>query len=359
MSDPNGSPSLLPAHPKRGPGVRRLNKVPIWIGIGATCAILGAAGWTYHLRAQSILAREAVDAKHGEAGRAAVLDGAPDDGVVLARLGVLKGPATASNPFVDPIAPNSQAAYPSDLARSGDGEDDATKARRQAWQVYYAQLADLQKQRHDAAGTAMHADTSAGGGSGAGGEGGISQGGNGTAGAPGTQQAMQAPGAGYTGGGYGTSPYGFGGSQLFQAYGQHQSITGNCHIRIIYAPNEGSTADWISHDIGNTTIVKEDVTESGLKSGSLKNVSRTYHEVSRPVMTPDEVMALRKPRKDGDGRIVQSGEMVIFIAGERPIKGTQLLYFIDPIFSVRARMPAPASGTTMRRAAKAARTFAG
>jgi len=122
MSDPNGSPSLLPAHPKRGPGVRRLNKVPIWIGIGATCAILGAAGWTYHLRAQSILAREAVDAKHGEAGRAAVLDGAPDDGVVLARLGVLKGPATASNPFVDPIAPNSQAAYPSDLARSGDGE---------------------------------------------------------------------------------------------------------------------------------------------------------------------------------------------------------------------------------------------
>ena len=119
--------------------------------------------------------------------------------------------------------------------------------------------------------------------------------------------------------------------QLFQAYGQHQSITGNCHIRIIYAPNEGSTADWISHDIGNTTIVKEDVTESGLKSGSLKNVSRTYHEVSRPVMTPDEVMALRKPQKDDDGHILESGEMVVFVAGERPIKGTQILYFIDPI----------------------------
>ncbi len=146
--------------------------------------------------------------------------------------------------------------------------------------------------------------------------------------------------------------------QLFQAYGQHQSITGNCHIRIIYAPNEGSTADWISHDIGNTTIVKEDVTESGLKSGSLKNVSRTYHEVSRPVMTPDEVMALRKPRKDDDGRILESGEMVVFVAGERPIKGTQILYFIDPVFSVRARMPAPASGTTMRSAAGARRRYA-
>jgi len=146
--------------------------------------------------------------------------------------------------------------------------------------------------------------------------------------------------------------------QLFQAYGQHQSITGNCHIRIIYAPNEGSTADWISHDIGNTTIVKEDVTESGLKSGSLKNVSRTYHEVSRPVMTPDEVMALRKPRKDDGGRILESGEMVVFVAGERPIKGTQILYFIDPTFSARARMPAPASGTTLRPAAGARRRFA-
>ncbi len=146
--------------------------------------------------------------------------------------------------------------------------------------------------------------------------------------------------------------------QLFQAYGPHQSITGNCHIRIIYAPNEGSTADWISHDIGNTTIVKEDVTESGLKSGSLKNVSRTYHEVSRPVMTPDEVMALRKPRKDDDGRILESGEMVVFIAGERPIKGTQILYFIDPTFSERSRIPAPRSGTTIRLPTRTWREYA-
>jgi type IV secretion system protein VirD4 len=146
--------------------------------------------------------------------------------------------------------------------------------------------------------------------------------------------------------------------QLFQAYGPHQSITGNCHIRIIYAPNEGSTADWISHDIGNTTIVKEDVTESGLKSGSLKNVSRTYHEVSRPVMTPDEIMALRKPRKDDDGRIVETGEMVVFIAGERPIKGTQILYFIDPTFSERSRIAAPRSGTTIPLATATRQRFA-
>ena len=138
-------------------------------------------------------------------------------------------------------------------------------------------------------------------------------------------------------------------SQMFQAYGPNQSITGNCHIRIVYAPNESATADWISHDIGKTTIVKEDITESGTRGGSLKNVSRTYHEVGREVMTPDEVMALRKPQKDKDGRIVEAGEMVMFIAGERPVKGTQILYFLDPTFAARSRVSPPQTGSTIGR----------
>ena len=29
--------------------------------------------------------------------------------------------------------------------------------------------------------------------------------------------------------------------QMFNAYGAHQSITGNCHVRIVYAPNEWET----------------------------------------------------------------------------------------------------------------------
>ncbi len=215
MDDPNGSPSLLPVHPKRGPGVRRLNRVPIWIGVGATCAVLGAAGYTYHLRAQSILAREVSNAKRGEAGRAAVLEGAPDDGVVLARLGVAKPPGVAPNPLADQLAPNTLPS-PSDASRQGEGEDDATKARRQAWQVYYAQLADIQKQRHDSAVQAMHADTSAGS-IGAGGNGAMPQPAGTTApvGAVGDQQATQAPGGAYQPGGYGSpygsNPYGFSG----------------------------------------------------------------------------------------------------------------------------------------------------
>jgi type IV secretion system protein VirD4 len=119
-------------------------------------------------------------------------------------------------------------------------------------------------------------------------------------------------------------------------------------VRVVYAPNEWDSAEWISRMIGNTTIVKEDVTESGTRFGPMKNVSRTYHEVSRPLLTPDEIMDLKKPRKDDEGRIVESGEMVIFTAGERPIFGTQILYFLDPVFGRRATADPPATGSTRR-----------
>ena len=138
--------------------------------------------------------------------------------------------------------------------------------------------------------------------------------------------------------------------QMFRSYGEHQSITGNCHIRIIYAPNEWKTGEWVSQMVGNTTIVKEDVTESGTRYGPMKHISRTYHEVGRPLMTPNEIMQLRKPEKNDQGQITAPGEMVIFVAGEAPIRGTQILYFQDPVFSQRARIAAPASGSTTRAA---------
>jgi type IV secretion system protein VirD4 len=40
--------------------------------------------------------------------------------------------------------------------------------------------------------------------------------------------------------------------------------------------------------------------------------------------------------------------MVVFVAGEPPIAGTQILYFLDPTFGRRAAIPAPPSGSTPR-----------
>ena len=95
------------------------------------------------------------------------------------------------------------------------------------------------------------------------------------------------------------------------------------------------------------------MTESGNRMGALSHVSRSFHEVSRPLLTPDEIATLKKPRKartrDGKEVIAEAGEMVVFVAGENPIKGTQVLYFLDPVFRRRAAIPAPPSGSTIRR----------
>jgi type IV secretion system protein VirD4 len=90
-----------------------------------------------------------------------------------------------------------------------------------------------------------------------------------------------------------------------------------------------------------------------LLSQVLSQVSRSYHEVSRPLMTPDEISTLKKPQKsrgaDGKEVITEAGEMVVFVAGENPIKGTQILYFLDPLFQKRAAIPAPNTGSTIAR----------
>jgi type IV secretion system protein VirD4 len=131
-------------------------------------------------------------------------------------------------------------------------------------------------------------------------------------------------------------------SQLWGAYGRDESIISNCHIRVAFAPNKVETAEWLSRMVGTTTIVKEDVTTSGNRyKAVLQNVSKTFHQIGRALMTPDEIMRLKSPVKDAEGRITEPGEMLVFVSGHAPIKGTQSLYFRDPVFSERAKMSAP------------------
>jgi type IV secretion system protein VirD4 len=129
-------------------------------------------------------------------------------------------------------------------------------------------------------------------------------------------------------------------AQLWGAYGRDESIISNCHLRIAYAPNKIETADWLSRMAGTTTIVKEDVTQSGNRYAvTLANVSKTFHQIARALITPDEVMRLGSPVKDASDTIVEPGDMLIFVAGHAPIRGTQSLYFRDPVFLERSRIP--------------------
>jgi type IV secretion system protein VirD4 len=135
-------------------------------------------------------------------------------------------------------------------------------------------------------------------------------------------------------------------AQLWAAYGRDETIISNCHVRVAYAPNKIETGEWLSKQTGTATVVKEDISTSGHRFGAvLQNVTRAFHEVSRPLLTPDEAMRLRGPQKNKADEITEPGDVLVFVAGHAPILGTQSLFFRDPVFRERARVPAPATDT--------------
>ncbi|MDR2925489.1 MAG: type IV secretory system conjugative DNA transfer family protein [Azoarcus sp.] len=125
-------------------------------------------------------------------------------------------------------------------------------------------------------------------------------------------------------------------------YGHDESITSNCHIQNAFAPNRIETAEHLSKLTGTATVVKEQITTSGKRAAAmLGQVSRTFQEVQRPLLTPDECMRLPGAKKSDSGDIEEAGDMVIYAAGCPAIYGKQPLYFQDPIFAARAAIPAP------------------
>ncbi len=128
--------------------------------------------------------------------------------------------------------------------------------------------------------------------------------------------------------------------QLNKAYGPDNAIMANCHVRIAYAPNVPETAEYLSKMCGTTTVVDKKVSVSGGGGKGGKSRSTSISETSRPLLTPDECMRLPGISKNIFGKITP-GDMLIFTAGNSPIYGRQILYFLDPVFSVRAKMKAP------------------
>lgn len=144
-------------------------------------------------------------------------------------------------------------------------------------------------------------------------------------------------------------------AQLFGVYGPDQSITADCHVRIIHAPDEPETAEWLSTLAGSAPIVIEDGLKRGTRYGAMRNVSPHYHEVGRPLLTPDEIMTLRKPLRDPEGWFIDPGDLMVLIAGERPIQGAPILYYLDRVFRGRAMVPPPPVSGAISRTAPASR----
>ena len=140
--------------------------------------------------------------------------------------------------------------------------------------------------------------------------------------------------------------------QLNETYGKENGIKGNCHVRIAYAPNTLETAKELSEMTGKATVVTERTSLSGSRSGHLKNASVSISETARPLLTPDECMRLPGLTKTGE-KAKKPGDMLIFVAGQSPIYGHQILYFRDPAFSERVKIPAPVQSDSLGAATSA------
>ncbi len=132
-------------------------------------------------------------------------------------------------------------------------------------------------------------------------------------------------------------------AQLYKEYTKDETIIPNCHVRVVYAPNRLETAEWLSKILGKKTLVTENTTFSynGQFMPYQTGMSGGLQYQGRELLTTEEVMALRGPAKDARGNITMPGAMITLMAGKAPVYGTQMLYFQDPVFLDRAKIPSP------------------
>ena len=80
-------------------------------------------------------------------------------------------------------------------------------------------------------------------------------------------------------------------TQIRGAYGHDETITSNCDTRVAFRPNGIETARLLSQMTGETTVrhVHQTISSSG--------ASVSEPEFARPLLTPDEAMHLRSPRR--------------------------------------------------------------
>ncbi len=134
-------------------------------------------------------------------------------------------------------------------------------------------------------------------------------------------------------------------TQIREEYGENESITDNCYIKAAFQTDNLMTCKSLSELSGNMTIEKETVNYSGQRTDLyLKHIFRSVEQVQRPLITVDEIRRMKPPRKatnDPNSRIIEPGDMLIFINGVAPIYGTQSLFFLSKTLLARTKIPPP------------------
>jgi type IV secretion system protein VirD4 len=121
-------------------------------------------------------------------------------------------------------------------------------------------------------------------------------------------------------------------NQIEKAYGEHNSILDNCHVRVAFATNDERTAKRISDALGTATEQRAMRNYAGHRLAPwLAHVMVSRQETARALLTPGEAMQL--PPTD---------ELVL-VSGHAPIRAKKLRYFEDRNFMTRV-LPPPTLG---------------
>ena len=133
-------------------------------------------------------------------------------------------------------------------------------------------------------------------------------------------------------------------NQIEKAYGEHNAILDNCHVRIAFASNDERTAKRISDALGTATEQRAMRNYAGHRLAPwLAHVMVSRQETARALLTPGEVMQL-----------APTDELVL-ISGHPPIRAKKLRYYEDRRYTARV-LPAPALDAAGYRDLPAARS---
>lgn len=117
-------------------------------------------------------------------------------------------------------------------------------------------------------------------------------------------------------------------NQIEKAYGEHNSILDNCHVRVAFATNDERTGRRISDALGVATEQRAMRNYAGHRLAPwLAHVMVSRQETARPLLTQGEVMQL------------PPADELVLVSGMAPIRAKKLRYYKDRNF--RARLAPP------------------
>ena len=105
--------------------------------------------------------------------------------------------------------------------------------------------------------------------------------------------------------------------QINNIYGKDNQILMNCHLQIVYAPNDNDTAKYAADMVGKRTVRTVSYSEKG--SSFIKTRDRTLGETGRELLSADEFKRL-------------DDQEVIVASGFPPVKTDKIKYYEDNFF---------------------------